>query len=83
MLGVPAAVFAEDAPKLGIVQERPYLRVVGALEVVARLSRLSRLQQNLEMLLRVARYPRGVEGIPEQRAPTAQRRADEVGERGA
>jgi hypothetical protein len=43
MLGVPAAVLAENVPKLGIVQECPYLRVVGALEVVARLSRSSRL----------------------------------------
>ena len=28
MLGVPATVLAENVLKLGIVQERPYIRVV-------------------------------------------------------
>src|SRR5215207_8389885 len=80
MVGKAATVFAENVPKLGVVQQRPYLRVVGALEVVARLSRSSRLQQDLEVLFRVARDPRAVERVAEQRAPTARRRADEVGE---
>ena len=61
VLGVPAAVLAQDVPELGIVQQRPYLGVVGALEVVARLPALPRLQQDLEVLLRVARYPRVIE----------------------
>ena len=39
MLGVTAAVLAENVPKLRIIKERPYLRVVGTLEVVAWLSR--------------------------------------------
>jgi hypothetical protein len=43
MLGVSATVLAENVLKLGIVQERPYLRVVGALEVIAWLTRPSRL----------------------------------------
>ncbi|MBD0353740.1 MAG: hypothetical protein ICV58_01010 [Rubrobacteraceae bacterium] len=78
MLGVPATVFAEYVLKLGVVQQHPYLRVVGALEVVARLTRPSRLQENLEVLVRVARDPRGVECVTQQRAPTARRRADEI-----
>jgi hypothetical protein len=78
MFGVPATVFAEYVLEFGIVQQRPYLRVVGALEVVARLTRLPRLQQDLEVLVGVARDPRSVEGITQQRAPTARRRADEI-----
>src|SRR5215212_1071775 len=78
MLGVPAAVLAEDVPKLGVVQQRPYLRIVGALEVVARLPRLPSLQQHLEVLRRAARNPRALEGVTQQRAPAARRRADEV-----
>ena len=61
MLGVPAAVLAQNVPELRIVQQRPYLGVVGALEVVARLPALARLQQDLEVLLRMTRYPRVVE----------------------
>src|SRR5829696_9465416 len=83
MLGVPAAVLAENVPKLGIVQERPYLRVVGALKVVARLSRPSRLQQNLEVLLRTTREPRVPERLGEERAPATRRRADEIESFGA
>src|SRR3712207_1247244 len=78
MRGVPATVLAENVPKTRVVQERPYLRVVGALEVVARLTRPTRLEQDLEVLLRVTRDPRRVERVAEQRAPTARRRADEV-----
>src|SRR5215213_3693595 len=78
MLGVPATVLAEDVPKLGVVQQRPYLWIVGALEVVARLPRLPSLKQHLEVLCRAARNPRALEGVTQQRAPAARRRADEV-----
>src|SRR5215212_11644849 len=33
MLGVPSPILAQNVPELGIIQERPYLGVVGALEV--------------------------------------------------
>src|SRR5215213_3226830 len=58
--GVTATVLTQNVLELGIVQKRPYLRVVRSLEVVARLSRPSRLQQHLEVLIRVARDPRAV-----------------------
>src|SRR5215210_214463 len=61
MLGVPATVLAKYAPELGVVQKCPHLGVVGALEVVARLPGLPRLQQDLEVLRRMARDPRVVE----------------------
>jgi hypothetical protein len=43
MLDVSAAVLAQDVLKLGVVEERSHLRVVGALEVVAWLPWLPRL----------------------------------------
>src|SRR5215217_1691749 len=82
MLGVAAPVLAENVPELRVVKERPYLRVVGALEVIARLPGPPRLEQNLEVLLGVARYPRVVERRTQQRAPAARRRADQIRELG-
>ena len=80
MFGVPAAVLAENVLKLGVVQEGLYLRIVGALKVVTWLSRLSRLQQDLEVLLRTTRDPSVPERSGEKRAPATRRGANEIGE---
>src|SRR5215212_1064369 len=81
MLGVPATVLAQNIPELGIVEQRPHLRVVGALEVVPRLPGLPRLEQDLEVLLGVTRYPSVVEGRAKQRTPATRRRADQIRQR--
>src|SRR5829696_619017 len=78
MFGVPATILAHSVPELWIVEERPHFRVVGALEVVARLSGPARLEQDLEVLLGVARYPCVVERRAKQRTPAARRRTDQV-----
>src|SRR3712207_4092548 len=79
MLGVATTVLTQNLPELGVVQQRPYLRVDGALEVVGRLPRLPCLQQHLEVFRRAARDPRSLQRVAQQRVPTARRRADEVG----
>src|SRR5215211_99987 len=81
MLGVPATVLAQNVSELGIVEQRPHLRVVGALEVVPWLPGLPRLEQDLEVLLRVTRYPRVVERRTKQRAPATRRRTDQIRQR--
>jgi len=61
MLGVPAPVLAQNVPELRIIEQRPHLRIVGTLEIVARPPGLPRLEQDLEVLPRVASYPRVIE----------------------
>src|SRR5215208_3393824 len=81
MLGVPATVLAQNVPELWIIEERPHFRVVGALEVVARLPGLPRLEQDLEMLFRLTRHPRVIERRAKQGTPAARRRTDQIRQR--
>src|SRR3712207_7411722 len=80
MLGVATTVLTQNLPELGVVQQRPYLRVVGVLEVVARLPRLPCLQQHLEVFRRAARDPRALQRVTQQRASAARRSEEHTSE---
>lgn len=78
MLSVASSVLAEHVLKLRVVQKRPYLWIIGASEVVARLPGLSCLQKNFEVLLRTTRDLGIAQRLGEERASTTRRCADKV-----